>query len=145
MSCSNSTTIAKALGVPKSRVRVVRGESSRHKQLEIDAQGRAFFTMTRLRGQTLGELRFGLTVAIVLGGVISMAVLVVGTAVNPPLAFDALGALTVLPLALRTSRRSPDQGSLLPRGNMLGGCLLAGVFLFPLLFYILSRRDRNRE
>jgi Mn2+/Fe2+ NRAMP family transporter len=43
------------------------------------------------RGQKLGELRFGLTVAIVLGGVISMAVLVVGTAVDPPLAFDALG------------------------------------------------------
>jgi Mn2+/Fe2+ NRAMP family transporter len=43
------------------------------------------------RGQSLGELRFGLTVAIVLGGVISMAVLVVGTAVDPPLAFDALG------------------------------------------------------
>jgi Mn2+/Fe2+ NRAMP family transporter len=43
------------------------------------------------RGQTLGELRFGLTVAIVLGGLISMAVLVVGTAVDPPLVFDALG------------------------------------------------------
>jgi Mn2+/Fe2+ NRAMP family transporter len=43
------------------------------------------------RGQKLGELRFGLTVAIVLGGAISMAVLVVGTAVDPPLAFDALG------------------------------------------------------
>ncbi len=42
------------------------------------------------RGQTLGELRFGLGVAIVLGGLISMAVLVVGTAVDPPLAFDAL-------------------------------------------------------
>lgn len=43
------------------------------------------------RGQKLGELRFGLSVAVVLGGVISMAVLVVGTAVDPPLAFDALG------------------------------------------------------
>jgi manganese transport protein len=43
------------------------------------------------RGQKLGELRFGLTVAIVLGGVISMGVLVVGTTVDPPLAFDALG------------------------------------------------------
>jgi manganese transport protein len=43
------------------------------------------------RGQTLGELRFGLGVAIVLGGLISMAVLVVGTAVDPPLAFEALG------------------------------------------------------
>jgi Mn2+/Fe2+ NRAMP family transporter len=43
------------------------------------------------RGQTLGELRFGLTVAVALGGAISMAVLVVGTAVDPPLAFEALG------------------------------------------------------
>jgi manganese transport protein len=43
------------------------------------------------RGQTLGALRFGLGVAIVLGGLISMAVLVVGTVLEPPLAFDALG------------------------------------------------------
>ena len=43
------------------------------------------------RGQKLGELRFGLCVAVVLGGVISMGVLVVGTAVDPPLAFAALG------------------------------------------------------
>jgi manganese transport protein len=43
------------------------------------------------RGQTLGELRFGLGVAVVLGGLISMAVLVVGTVLEPPLAFDALG------------------------------------------------------
>jgi hypothetical protein len=28
--------VAKALGVPKSAVRVVRGETSRHKQLEIE-------------------------------------------------------------------------------------------------------------
>lgn len=28
--------VAKALGVPKSSVRVVRGQTSRHKQLEID-------------------------------------------------------------------------------------------------------------
>lgn len=43
------------------------------------------------RGQKLGELRFGLCVAVVLGGAISMGVLVVGTAVDPPLAFAALG------------------------------------------------------
>jgi Mn2+/Fe2+ NRAMP family transporter len=48
------------------------------------------------RGQSLGEMRFGLTVAVVLGGLISMGVLVVGTTVDPPLAFDRLGA------ALRT-------------------------------------------
>lgn len=43
------------------------------------------------RGQRLGDLRFGLGVAVVVGGVISMAVLVVGTAVGPPLTFDAVG------------------------------------------------------
>jgi manganese transport protein len=43
------------------------------------------------KGQTLGELRFGLGVAVVLGGVISMAVLVVGTAVDLPLTFEAVG------------------------------------------------------
>lgn len=31
-----SAVVAKALGVPKSAVRVVRGHTSRHKQLEID-------------------------------------------------------------------------------------------------------------
>ena len=31
--------LAKTLGVPKSGVRVVRGESARHKQLEIDGVG----------------------------------------------------------------------------------------------------------
>jgi Mn2+/Fe2+ NRAMP family transporter len=43
------------------------------------------------RGQTLEELRFGLSVAVVLGGLISMGVLVVGTAVEPPLLFETLG------------------------------------------------------
>jgi hypothetical protein len=31
--------VAKTLGVPKSAVRVVRGESARHKMLEIDGMG----------------------------------------------------------------------------------------------------------
>jgi manganese transport protein len=43
------------------------------------------------RGQTLRELRFGLGVAVVLGGVISMGVLVAGTAVDLPFTFDAVG------------------------------------------------------
>jgi manganese transport protein len=43
------------------------------------------------RGQTLDEVRFGLSVAVVLGGLISMGVLVVGTAVEPPLLFETLG------------------------------------------------------
>jgi Mn2+/Fe2+ NRAMP family transporter len=42
------------------------------------------------RGQDLGELRFGLTVAIVVGGLISMGVVVVGAAMEPPLEFSRL-------------------------------------------------------
>ncbi|UCH85414.1 MAG: Nramp family divalent metal transporter [Candidatus Latescibacterota bacterium] len=41
-------------------------------------------------GQSLGELRFGLSVAIVVGGIISMAILVVGTAIALPFGFEAL-------------------------------------------------------
>ncbi len=44
-------------------------------------------------GQTLSELRFGLTVAVGLGGLISMAVLVVGTAVPGEFSFPALAAV----------------------------------------------------
>lgn len=43
-------------------------------------------------GQTLRELRFGLAVAVLLGGLISMAVLVVGAAVQGPFSFEALAA-----------------------------------------------------
>lgn len=42
------------------------------------------------RGHHLGEMRFGLTVAVVLGGLISMGVLVVGTAVAGEFSFAAL-------------------------------------------------------
>lgn len=45
------------------------------------------------RGQGLRELRLGLAIAIGLGGVISMAVLVVGTAVLGPFSFEALAAV----------------------------------------------------
>jgi Mn2+/Fe2+ NRAMP family transporter len=44
-------------------------------------------------GQSLPELRFGLTVAVGLGGLISMGVLVVGTAVDGPFSFEALAAV----------------------------------------------------
>lgn len=44
-------------------------------------------------GQTLPELRFGLTVAVVLGGLISMAVLVVGTAVPGDFSLPALSVV----------------------------------------------------
>jgi manganese transport protein len=43
-------------------------------------------------GKELGEVRFGLAVAILLGGVVSMGVLVVGTAVTAPFTFEALGS-----------------------------------------------------
>jgi Mn2+/Fe2+ NRAMP family transporter len=41
---------------------------------------------------TVREMRFGLSVAIIMGGLISMAVLIVGSAVNEPFTFDALVA-----------------------------------------------------
>jgi Mn2+/Fe2+ NRAMP family transporter len=44
------------------------------------------------RGQTLKELRWGLSVAIPVGGLLSMAILVVGTAVAEPFGFEALAA-----------------------------------------------------
>jgi manganese transport protein len=43
------------------------------------------------RGQVLGEMRFGLGVAVVLGGLISMGVMVVGAAVAGPFGFEAVG------------------------------------------------------
>lgn len=45
------------------------------------------------RGQRLGELRLGIAVAVVLGGVISMGVLVVGAAVQGPFDFPSLAAV----------------------------------------------------
>jgi Mn2+/Fe2+ NRAMP family transporter len=45
------------------------------------------------RGQSLPELRFGLTVAVLLGGGISMAVVVVGATVEGPFSFAALVAV----------------------------------------------------
>lgn len=43
-------------------------------------------------GQTLRELRFGIAVAVLLGGVVSMGILVVGSAVDAPFTFEALAA-----------------------------------------------------
>lgn len=45
------------------------------------------------RGQSLGEMRLGLTIAIGLGGLISMAVVVVGTAIDGPFGFAALAGV----------------------------------------------------
>jgi Mn2+/Fe2+ NRAMP family transporter len=45
------------------------------------------------RGQSLSELRFGLTIAVLLGGLISMAIVVVGAAVDGPFGYEALAAV----------------------------------------------------
>jgi len=45
------------------------------------------------RGQELAELRFGLAVAIVLGGLVSMGIVVVGTAVDGTFGFAALASV----------------------------------------------------
>jgi len=44
-------------------------------------------------GQKLSDLRFGLTVSVLLGGVISMGVLVVGSSVGGTFSFEALAAM----------------------------------------------------
>lgn len=87
------------------------------------------------RGQELGELRFGLTVAVVLGGLISMGVLVVGTAVDPPLAFDALGQ------ALR-SRLGGWAESLFAYGLLAAG--LSSAITAPLAAAVTARSLRSR-
>jgi manganese transport protein len=88
------------------------------------------------RGQTLGEIRFGLGVAIVLGGVISMAVLVVGTAVDPPLAFDGLGR------ALRTRLGGWGEG-LFSYGLMAAG--LSSAITAPLAAAVAARSLLSRS
>lgn len=44
------------------------------------------------RGQSLTEIRFGLSVAVLLGGVISMGIVVVGAQVGGPFSFEAVAA-----------------------------------------------------
>lgn len=43
-------------------------------------------------GQSLGEIRFGLTIAVVLGGIISMAIVVVGAGVTGEFSYEAVAA-----------------------------------------------------
>jgi manganese transport protein len=45
------------------------------------------------RGQTLSELRFGLTVAVLFGGLISMSIVIVGAALEGAFSFEALAGL----------------------------------------------------
>ncbi len=42
------------------------------------------------KGQSIGELRFGLSIAVIFGGIISMGVLVVGTSINGVFSFENL-------------------------------------------------------
>jgi len=44
-------------------------------------------------GQSVKEMRFGLTIAIVLGGIFSMAVLIAGSAITGEFSFEALGGV----------------------------------------------------
>lgn len=65
-------------------------------------------------GRELGEMRFGLGIAVILGGIVSMGVLVVGTAVEGPFSFEALaGALEL--------RLGPWAASLLALGLFAAG------------------------
>jgi len=50
------------------------------------------------RGESLRDVRFGLGLSIVIGGLISMAILVVGVAVDGPFGFDTLTAVLALRL-----------------------------------------------
>jgi Mn2+/Fe2+ NRAMP family transporter len=45
------------------------------------------------RGQTLPELRFGLSIAVLLGGLISMSIVILGAALQGAFSFEALAAL----------------------------------------------------
>lgn len=82
------------------------------------------------RGQSLGELRFGLTVAIGLGGLISMGVLVVGAAVDGPFGFEAVGAVLA-------ARLGPWAGTLFAWGLAAAG--LSSAVTAPLAAAITAR------
>lgn len=81
-------------------------------------------------GQTLREMRFGLTVAVVLGGLISMAVVVVGAALEPPFEFEALAGV----LSERLGARG---GVLLGAGLFAAG--LSSAVTAPLAAAITAR------
>jgi len=65
-------------------------------------------------GRELGEMRFGLAVAVILGGIVSMGVLVVGAAVEGPFTFEALADTLAL-------RLGPWAGGLLALGLFAAG------------------------
>jgi Mn2+/Fe2+ NRAMP family transporter len=82
------------------------------------------------RGQTLGELRFGLAVAIGLGGVISMGVLVVGAAVEGPFGYPAVAEVLA-------ARLGPWAGALFAWGLCAAG--LSSAVTAPLAAAITAR------
>jgi Mn2+/Fe2+ NRAMP family transporter len=82
------------------------------------------------RGGRLGEIRFGLAVAIVLGGVISMGIVVVGAAVEGPFAYQALAAVLA-------ERLGPWAGDLFALGLFAAG--LSSAVTAPLAAALTAR------
>ena len=82
------------------------------------------------RGQRLGELRFGLTVAIGVGGLISMGVLVVGAAVEGPFGYRAVADVLA-------ARLGPWAGALFAWGLCAAG--LSSAVTAPLAAAITAR------
>jgi Mn2+/Fe2+ NRAMP family transporter len=80
--------------------------------------------------QQLDELRFGLTVAVVLGGIISVGIVVVGTAVEGPFSFAALADVLA-------DRLGPRARSLFALGLFAAG--LSSAITAPLAAAITTR------
>lgn len=81
-------------------------------------------------GQELRELRFGITVAVVLGGIISMGILVVGAAVPGEFSYEGLSAAL-------SARLGPGAGSLFAWGLFAAG--LSSAITAPLAAAITAR------
>ncbi len=82
------------------------------------------------RGHTLSEMRFGLTVAVLLGGIVSMAVLVVGAAIAGPFSYEFLSETLSVQLG-------PAAGVLLGIGLFAAG--LTSAMTAPLAAAITAR------
>jgi Mn2+/Fe2+ NRAMP family transporter len=85
--------------------------------------------------QRLGDLRLGLVVAVGLGGVISMGVLIVGTAVDGPFSFTALAEVL-------SARLGPGSGVLFAAGLLGAG--LSSAITAPLAAAITARDMLSR-
>lgn len=88
------------------------------------------------RGQTLTELRFGLTVAVLFGGLISMGVLVVGAALQGSFGFEALAGVLV-------ERLGPRAQGLFGAGLFAAG--LSSAVTAPLAAAITARSVFGKE